>query len=373
MRFQRNRAQMVVTITLALPVLLALLGFGFDFSLHYYHWMLLQKAADAGALAAASQLNGAPPSAAISAKVVACGQLYACYNGVGVQPQGACQLNGPTCTPSVTEPITVTPAADGRSVTVRIRREVPYYFLRFVGHKSGPVAAIATAGVLPTSASCKVAPLGLPCQQGCTGNGCYGTGAVGKGDSTCGGAYVANGTNLSAGTQLQLKSDKSVTGLPGNWEPLALGGSGGSVFRNNIASGYQEMISAGDILSTEPGNVVGPTIQGFADRMNGHVMNSAVPASISPGDPQVILVPLVDFTQAAKGGKGEVPVLDFIMLYVTSVSGNNATITATVIPPVPWCGVPTRPGQEGTAPLKVVLCPDSGCPTVPGPWWPPVS
>lgn len=370
---RRKHAQMLVTITLALPVLIAVLGLGFDFSLHYYHWMLLQKAADAGALAGASQLKGTPPSGTVNANVVACAQLYACYNGAGVQPSGVCPLGGPACTASPGEPITVTPAGDGRSVMVSIRREVPYYFLRFVGHTSGPVAAMARAGVLPTSASCNIAPVGLPCQAGCTDKGCYGTASPGSGDSTCGGAYVADGENPSAGSVVRLKSDGTVTGLPGNWEPLALGGSGGSVFRKNMAGGYRGMISAGEQISTETGNVVGPTMQGFADRMTGHTLNTTVPASPSPGDPQVVLVPLVDYTQATKGGKTQVPVLDFIMMYITDVSGTDAMITGTVIAPVPWCGIPTRPGQEGTAPLKAVLCPDSGCPTVPGPWWPPVS
>jgi Flp pilus assembly protein TadG len=333
MRPRNRRSQMLVTISLALPVLIALLGFGFDFSLHYYHWMLLQKAADAGALAGASQLNGSPPSATVSANVVACAELYACYNGAGIQPQGVCPMGGPSCTASIGDPITVTPARDGRSVSVSIRREVAYYFLRFAGRISGPVAAMATAGVLPTSSSCRIAPLGLPCQQGCTGIGCYGTASAGSGDSTCGGAYTANGKTPSAGTVVQLKSDKSVTGIPGNWEPLTLGGNGASVYRKNMATGYQGMLSAGDTVITETGNIVGPTEQGFAERMNGHVLNSTVPATISPGDPQVVLVPLVDYTQATKGGKAQVPVLDFIMMYITGVSGNDATIKATVIPP----------------------------------------
>lgn len=55
MRLRRKHAQMLVTITLALPVLIALLGLGFDFSLHYYHWMLLQKAADASARSCSSR------------------------------------------------------------------------------------------------------------------------------------------------------------------------------------------------------------------------------------------------------------------------------------------------------------------------------
>ena len=248
---------------------------------------------------------------------------------------------------------------------------MPYFFLQLVGVKSGKVTAKATAGVLPTSGICGAAPFGLPCRQGCSGNGCYGQGAAaGAGDATCGGAYTFNTSNLSAGTQIQLKSDQSITGVPGNWDPLAIGGSGSSTYRSNIANGEAQLLHAGDSLATETGNIVGPTGQGFSDRglslPNSTV--ATVPASpyttLDATDPHMVVVPLVDFTAAGKNGKTAVPVLDFVTIYVTGMVGNNNTVVATVIPPVATCstGTTTSTHPDGTG-LKVVLCSDSGCPS----------
>jgi hypothetical protein len=122
-------------------------------------------------------------------------------------------------------------------------------------------------------------------------------------------------------------------------------------------------------IPTETGNIVGPTGQGFTDRglslPNSTV--ATVPASpyttLTPTDPHIITVPLVDFSKA-KGGKSSVPVVDFVTLYVTGLVGGNNTIVATVIPPVATCSTPTTTATHvnGTA-LKVVLCSDSGCPS----------
>ena len=255
-------------------------------------------------------------------------------------------------------------------MSVYLSRQVPYYFLQLVGLKTGKVAARATAGVLPTNGVCGAAPFGLPCRQNCNGNGCYGQSALpGQGDATCGGAYAFNTSNLSAGTQIELKSDWSVTGVPGNWDPLAIGGNGAAVYRSNIGHGEGQVLQAGDMLATEPGNIVGPTGQGFSDR-GLNLPNSTVatvPASgystLTPTDPHVVVVPLVDFSQA-KGGKSSVPILDFVTLYVTGLVGNNNTIVATVIPPMATCSTPTTTSAhvDGTG-LKAVLCSDSGCPS----------
>ena len=81
-------------------------------------------------------------------------------------------------------------------------------------------------------------------------------------------------------------------------------------------------------------------------------------------DPHIVVVPLVDFTAAGKNGKGAVPVLDFVTLYVTGLVGGNNTVVATVIPPMATCstGTTTSTHPDGTG-LKVVLCSDSGCPS----------
>jgi len=338
---------------LVMPVLLGVIGLGADIGVLYYNWVVLQKAADAAALAGASQLTG-DPATTTDSTVVSTGTQYAKSNGIT----------------KASDTILVSPAADDKSVTVKLSRQVPYYFLQLVGLKSGSVKVQATAGVQPTNGVCQAAPFGLPCRQNCNGNGCYGQNAApGAGDASCGGAYEFNTSNLSAGTQIQLKSDWSITGVPGNWDPLAIGGSGSSTYRSNIGHGEAQTIKAGDTLPTETGNIVGPTGQGFSDRgltlPNSTV--AQVPASgyspLSPTDPHIVVVPLVDYTAAGKNGKTNVPVLDFVTLYVTGLVGNNNTIVATVIPPMPTCSTPTTSTQIDGTGLKAVLCSDSGCPS----------
>lgn len=348
-----SRGQIAVIMMIFMPVLIGVIGLGADIGVLYYNWVTLQKAADTAALAGASQLTGDTTTTSNSL-VVSTGTQYAKVNGV-------------TWT---NDTILVSPAADDKSVSVYVSRQVPYYFLQLVGLKSGKVTARATAGVLPTTGVCGAAPFGLPCKESCAGLGCYGSTALpGQGDATCGGAYNFNTSDLSAGTQIELKSDWSIVGVPGNWDPLAIGGSGSSVYRSNIGHGEGQTLTAGMSIPTETGNIVGPTGQGFTDRglslPNSTV--ATVPASpyttLTPTDPHIITVPLVDFSKA-KGGKSSVPVVDFVTLYVTGLVGGNNTIVATVIPPVATCSTPTTTATHvnGTA-LKVVLCSDSGCPS----------
>jgi hypothetical protein len=348
-----SKGQIAVIMTLCLPVLIGIIGFGADFGVLYFNWVQLQKAADAAALAGASQLTG-DTATTTNSSVVNTGTQYAHLNGV---TQSA-------------DTILVSPANDDKSVSVYVSRQVPYYFLEVLGLKKGKVTAKATAGILPTQGVCGAAPFGLPCKQSCNGNGCYGQGkSPGQGDATCGGAYTFNTSNLSAGTQVQLKSNQSVTGAPGNWEPLAIGGSGASVYRSNIGHGEAQIINVGDVLATETGNIVGSTSQGFSDR-GLNLPNSTVatvPASpyttLSATDPHVIVVPLVDWTAAGKNGKSSVPVMDFVTLYVTGLVGNNNTVVATVIPPLATCGAPTTGAHTDGSGLKAILCSDSGCPS----------
>jgi Putative Flp pilus-assembly TadE/G-like len=308
------RGQIAVTMMLVMTVLLGAIGLSSDVAVLYYNWVALQKAADSAALAGASQLTGDSATTSDS-QVVSTGTQYAKSNGIT----------------RASDTILVSRASDNKSVSVSLSRQVPYYFLQLVGLKSGKVTARATAGILPTSGVCGAAPFGLPCKQNCNGNGCYGQNvSAGQGDATCGGAYTFNASNLSAGTQVQLKSDQSITGVPGNWDPLAIGGNGASVYRSNIAHGEAQTLQAGDSIATETGNIVGPTAQGFSDRGLSlpNSTTATVPESpyttLSATDPHVMVVPLVDFSKA-KGGKSSVPILDFVTLYVTGLVGNNNT------------------------------------------------
>ena len=106
--------------------------------------MILQKAAaDAAALAGVSQLTGDTTTTSDS-QVVSTGTTYAHDNGIG-RPD---------------DTILVSPAADDKSVSVYVSRQLPYFFPQLVGLKKGKVAARATAGILPTSEVC-----GAPANQ----------------------------------------------------------------------------------------------------------------------------------------------------------------------------------------------------------------
>jgi hypothetical protein len=335
--------------------------------------MNLQKAADAAALAGASQLTGNSVTTNDSS-VVACAEQYACANGVSFQPAATCS-GMPSCTTAgSSDAVTVTPATDDRSVTVHIQRSVPYFFFRMLGLKTGKVVAQATAGVYPTSGACDVVPLSLPCPASASGGSGYGgDGSMGTGDRTCGGGS-GNGPYAS-GKTVSLTSDwQHTTAVPGNFEALALGGSGGATLRQNIASGFSQIIPVGSqadpYVSTEPGRDVGNVLGGFSDRMNGDPYEP-LPTQIPTTSPQIIVVALADFSQAGSG-KTQVPLLDFVELWVTSVGspdGQNALVNAVVIGGTPQCGTPTTSGP-GTTPYQTLLCPDAGCTIIPASWWP---
>jgi hypothetical protein len=104
--------------------------------------------------------------------------------------------------------------------------------------------------------------------------------------------------------------------------------------------------------------------------MNGNPYEP-LPTQIPTTSPQIVVVALADFSQAGSG-KTQVPLLDFVELWVTSVGspdGQNALVNAVVIGGTPQCGTPTTSGP-GTTPYQTLLCPDAGCTIIPASWWP---
>src|SRR5207245_1894759 len=132
-RSRVSKGQIAVIMTICLPVLIGVIGLGADLGVLYFNWVQLQKAADAAALAGASQLTG-DTTTTTNSSVVSTGTQYAQSNGI---TQAA-------------DTILVSPANDDKSVSVYLSRQVPYYFLQVLGLKKGKVTAKATAGILPT-------------------------------------------------------------------------------------------------------------------------------------------------------------------------------------------------------------------------------
>jgi hypothetical protein len=333
-----SNGQIAVIFTLILSVLLGAIALGADEAVMYFNWVQLQKAADAAALAGAL---GGLPNDPTTAKSTA--TTYAQTNGL--------ILTGDSIVPTV--------ASDDMSITVQVGRTVPYMFGKLLGLDSHPVLATATAAVTNSTGACGFLPIGIPCNA---------SGPV-TDASQCGdSSYV---TYEKGGGKLTLKA--SQVG-PGNWEPLALGGNGGSTYQSDITYGYSgpPIVPGSSTASvyTETGDIVGPTRHGFDARMTnaGATAWSDPPPSVIDATMwQAVLVPLVNFNgndgNGQGGGKGNgggvngkkaVPILGFQEMWITGVDGNNATVYGYMVDGVPNCGNPTTGAGNGTTTVALI-------------------
>jgi uncharacterized membrane protein len=119
-----RRGQIAVALILVIIPLLALIGLGTDLGLLFFHWGIVQKAADSAVLAGAGYLPNQLSTAQTKAT------SYATQNGL-----------------KNSEIISNTVAADHMSITMTTSRTVPYYFLQLVGLSSGTVKPMAKAGI----------------------------------------------------------------------------------------------------------------------------------------------------------------------------------------------------------------------------------
>jgi hypothetical protein len=306
-----KRGQIAVALILVMLPLLGLIGLGADIGLLYFHWGIVQKAADAAVLAGAGYL----PNHTSTAQITASG--YATTNGLRTG-----------------EIVSNTVAADNMSITMTTSRTVPYYFLKLVGLSSGTVKPIAKAGIQQDTEQARgLIPVGLPCS---TTNCSYTTGTLYH--------LVQAGTNGNGG---------SWNVGPGNWGRLALGASGADQFLNNLINGYQGSINVGDNISAETGQVNGPTSAGVDTRVNtGIAVNGTVTnptlASVPAYDPRLVAVPLVDFT-GATGSSVQLPVMGFALMWLQSYTakGANKTLDAYFLGTVPITSVPSTVNTFG--------------------------
>jgi len=102
-------------------------------------------------------------------------------------------------------------------------------------------------------------------------------------------------------------------GYHGNYGAVALGGSGSSVLLDNALYGYDGIIEVGDIIYTEPGNMMGAvnTIAAYINSFDESF------DSYTRGSDRVWTVPLVD-TMVVSGREGVV-VVGFAQFFVEDV------------------------------------------------------
>jgi Flp pilus assembly protein TadG len=312
-----SKGQMAVLFTLVLPVLLGVMALGTDFSIIYFNWAMVQKAADAAALAGASQLTGEAGSASsVQPAVVNYVNGYACLNGITDSSNTYPTLCSPgTARAGFADKIVFTNVTDTQ-VSVGIKRSVPYFFGKMIGLQEASVAAKATAAVNPVgTVTSGLFPVGIQCTSPCSK------------------------VNLNPGQTTSFGS-KFVGGLaPGNWDWLDLGqGKGASALGAAIQNGASSSFSLGSVIGSSPGNKghAGPVRKGLAARLasckattpgingtdpcqngdaiggtNGIGSTNGVPTD----DPCLVTMPAVDFT-GCHGANCSMPIEAFAQIYL---------------------------------------------------------
>ena len=334
--FKYSRGQSIVLFTFAMVAIVGALALTTDVTAAYWNWEQLQKAADAGALAGASQYIPhipSPPAAAAgcsgpNVNQVAC--TYAVQNNT-VASEVTVQ------SPSPTVPASVPAGAQTVMVTIQ-RNTIPVYFARLVG-RTTPYAATATAiAVGPTTTNSVhngLFPVGMP--------------------------YDPKNATLTYGTQYSLTGNYS----SGNWGWLdipsgsqgsttqggAAKGGGASQLSSNITNGCTCDVSVGNYVSSETGIKEGQV----TSAVNSLVDGSHLPSTLTGNEPQLVTVPIVDWSASGNGstpvqikgfaelwligiskGKGSTPILDVqFVQYVTkyaSGSGSGTSYGSSKIP-----------------------------------------
>jgi Flp pilus assembly protein TadG len=264
-----QRGVVAVLIAIAMGALLLTAGLALDMGHLFLNKTRLQNTVDAAALAAARTLDDTGSTAEATEEALEAFQLNADAAGNGELANAYASANGIQVTVeySATLPPFTAGAPNGPYVRVRATGfEMPAWLVRVGGIIEKTVSATAVAGPRTLNAGstvCNVAPM-MVC-----------------GDPGAGGSW---GYTLNAPQVLKTAASNGQSHVgPGNFQLIQLGGPGGADLRQNLAGSYSACISGGSTIQTQPGNQVGPVVQGLNTRFgryNGPVNSTTYPPDV---------------------------------------------------------------------------------------------
>jgi hypothetical protein len=318
---------MLALFTIVLPVLLGVMALGADFAMIYLNWSMVQKAADAAALAGASQLTGVPGSAAgLTSAVDNYVNGYACLNGI---KNGTSTLCTASASPAgYADNIAFTNVTDTQ-VSVGIHRSVPYYFGKMIGLQEASVAATATAAIEGTGTANGMFPVGLQCTPNASGKCDLASLFSGQQVVTFGSKFVLGSLNQNV---------PGSGGAPGNWDWVDVGqGSGANRLGGVLQNGASGSFTIGQTIGTAPG--VGkfnanPVQAGLNSRLKACApvtsgaggtdpcSNGGDTSALACSDPCLITVPAVNFTGC--NGSCSLTIEGFALMYLEQSSTTSA-------------------------------------------------
>ncbi|MBK5241509.1 pilus assembly protein TadG-related protein [Clostridium sp.] len=263
MRKLDNKGNVAIILCLVFTALLGFTAYVVDIGLIYVEKVKLSNAIDSAVLAASLELPADP----IKAKDVA--TEYIEKNNVD---------------PSK---VSITISADNKSIEMVGIKTVDHFFAPVFGIDSSDVNAITKAIIAPVK-------------------------------SVKGGVrpFAVEIFDFSYGDVVTLKEGGG-DGYHGNYGAVALGGTGTNVFRTNALYGYSGIITVGDRIDTEPGNMAGATneiknyINSESSSFNDFKRNSI----------RLWTMPLVDTLMV--DGREDILVVGFGEFYVENIQKNS--------------------------------------------------
>lgn len=118
----------------------------------------------------------------------------------------------------------------------------------------------------------------------------------------------------------------------GNYGALALGGTGALNYKNNLQYGYHgeieigELVSIGEDMDTEPGNMSGPTYEGVRYILEQDTCPSHDLSKLSKDCPRLIVIPVIDSFSIE--GRSTVKIMGFANFFLeeTTYEGGKTEV-----------------------------------------------
>jgi Flp pilus assembly protein TadG len=304
---QYSKGQMAIVMTLVIATLLGVMALGTDVGVMYYQWELLQKGADAAALAGANYLSENLTGESYTGTVNA-----ACSGEPDDAQKAACTYAMSNNLSNASLKYNETQASAAPNTpniqVVATRTGLPYFFGQIIGLSTYNVAAAATATQGSTGATTGLFPMGIQCTPPCSLS------------------------SINPGSAQQFNVKFSPTGADtGNWQWLQ-SGNGSQGVAAAITSGMPGTYDIGGTVTSETGNFANSNnVQtAFSNRFstsNCNVLasdpcNGGSTTNIPSNDPCLITVPAVNFVGT---GKTTFTIEGFAQVYIEP--GSTATGT----------------------------------------------
>lgn len=118
---------------------------------------------------------------------------------------------------------------------------------------------------------------------------------------------------------LKVSGDGEIEPRKGNFQALALDGTGADRYRNHIIHGYSGVLSVGQEILTEPGDMRGPTRQGLKERIDQDP--TATFENVSVDSPRILYVPIVESFEVE--GRKHVTIVGFAAFFLENIQGTD--------------------------------------------------